>query len=871
MEDDSDSEDEYEKRTNRKRYSAHASHVTNVRFNRDDSYLYSVGGGDKIMMQWKTNFQMNDKELRKKSRNKIKPESWEPIGWVAMVVKSPHDGKPITALCHGGREASSNCPRFVSGGGDATIRLWEQGKGGNGYGMPSQLLKIDLLSPGIGRKPPVPQDIMDVMLSEKFVIGTNDGSLIEIDLHYDNNEAKASKEAEKFHQEHSSELNAIFDALDVDLAGTITARFMLKQLTLDYGIRKRLKNYSPSLSQALMPKNVVKTLKEIDANQDGVIDIDEFLKFAQHADVLYRENELDKKSRKRRLHGLGRHKTILHGHGKYISAVATHPTRPLFATTSNDRTICIWDIELHCIVAKCGLTAPGVSLAFDKTGTLLACGLMNGIVIVFNVSQKSKNRGTLSTLCQSALVVQRSATYGTQLELPGSKRKPSRLEKKMLAKNGPEAKSSPSKKKTNNKKDGDALSCVQFSPDSTKLAVGSRNGRVYFLKRTIQKENDSNIFVPYAVGKGHAAGLTKIDWSSNGNFVRTNSDDKFRLYFNSSNGKQDRLALEKRDSLFDTNTCTMTWATQGIWRPSTQEELMYVDHGNSTVERCLWEKYIQEYNEEDNYKTGKKKRGATFDRSTKKKSGKKFKDSKGVKCCNTSRDGKLMVAADDRQRIALWRYPAVDGSKCRLFAGHGNQASDVMFCSDDKWVVSVGGSDRTVIIWKHMLEPDGEEAAERKMLALQAGPQAPKALQDKENAVTEEDKWNLLESPIPSPQKDEEKWNMLESEEENPNKEEGEEGEEEEEEGGGGGGEEEGNDQMDNEDEKGGEEEEENEVEIDVGEVEDELENELENDGNGNDNVDVQENDETVIDTASAPAETDKKQDVENPEESPLP
>merc|ERR1711865_1104437 len=103
----------------------------------------------------------------------------------------------------------------------------------------------------------------DVMLSENFVIGTNDGSLIEIDLHYDNNEAKASKEAEKFHQEHSSELNAIFDALDVDLAGTITARFMLKQLTLDYGIRKRLKNYSPSLSQALMPKNVVKTLKEI--------------------------------------------------------------------------------------------------------------------------------------------------------------------------------------------------------------------------------------------------------------------------------------------------------------------------------------------------------------------------------------------------------------------------------------------------------------------------------------------------------------------------------------------------------------------------------------------------------------------------------
>ena len=196
------------------------------------STFRSIGGGDRIVMQWKTNFQLDDAAMKKKTRKKIKPLCWEPVGWVAMVVKSPHDGAPITSLCHGGREASSNRPRFVSGGGDRTIRLWEQGEGGGGYGMPRQLLRIDLPAPGPGRRPPMPMDIMDVMLSEKFVVGCDDGALVEIDLHYDGNEAKAAREAETFHQEHREELESIFDAMDEMMAGSITARRMLKQLTL---------------------------------------------------------------------------------------------------------------------------------------------------------------------------------------------------------------------------------------------------------------------------------------------------------------------------------------------------------------------------------------------------------------------------------------------------------------------------------------------------------------------------------------------------------------------------------------------------------------------------------------------------------------
>lgn len=31
----------------------HSSHVTNVKFNKDSTYLYSTGGNDTAVMQWK--------------------------------------------------------------------------------------------------------------------------------------------------------------------------------------------------------------------------------------------------------------------------------------------------------------------------------------------------------------------------------------------------------------------------------------------------------------------------------------------------------------------------------------------------------------------------------------------------------------------------------------------------------------------------------------------------------------------------------------------------------------------------------------------------------------------------------------------------
>ena len=270
---------------------------------------------------------------------------------------------------------------------------------------------------------------------------------------------------------------------------------------------------------------------------------------------------------------------------------------------------------------------------------------------------------------------------------------------------------SPATPSIKRKRDADALSCINFSPDSKILVVGSRNARLYFLKYMPSSLSvmgpasggsgggggQGEGFVTYAVGKGHASGLLKVDWSKDGTCVRSNADDRFLLYWNPVTGQQDRNSLEKRDLAWSTGQCLVQWPTIGMWHPSTEEELMYVDHGSSTLERAMWAQELFQHEEEEKIQ---KQKDSTMNRhSSKKKTKKKFLDPSKMKCCDMSKNGKMLVASDGRQRVALWRYPAVEGASCRLFAGHGSSTTDIRFACEDRWVVSVSGDDRNIIIW----------------------------------------------------------------------------------------------------------------------------------------------------------------------------
>jgi WD40 repeat protein len=42
-----------------KEYRGHSSHVTNVKFSKDGKYVYSVGGNDRTVIQWKVREDLN--------------------------------------------------------------------------------------------------------------------------------------------------------------------------------------------------------------------------------------------------------------------------------------------------------------------------------------------------------------------------------------------------------------------------------------------------------------------------------------------------------------------------------------------------------------------------------------------------------------------------------------------------------------------------------------------------------------------------------------------------------------------------------------------------------------------------------------------
>ena len=175
---------------------------------------------------------------------------------------------------------------------------------------------------------------------------------------------------------------------------------------------------------------------------------------------------------------------------------------------------------------------------------------------------------------------------------------------------------------------------------------------------------------------------------------------------------------------------------------------MYADHGSSTAERSLWEQRLRVHDAEAALlKSGRNADAHTFNRHTKTKSEKKFSDPKRVKACSRSHGGGLLISADDRQRIALWRYPAVEGAKCRLFAGHGTMASGVHFSAEDRFVVSVGGDDCSAMVWRHFSEPDEDEVAERKALAAQARVMALQLTNEAPSpkSPSQEEAWALLE------------------------------------------------------------------------------------------------------------------------------
>lgn len=67
-------------------------------------------------------------------------------------------------------------------------------------------------------------------------------------------------------------------------------------------------------------------------------------------------------------------------------------------------------------------------------------------------------------------------------------------------------------------------------------------------------------------------------------------------------------------------------------------------------------------------------------------------DGSDINYVETNRTRELLIAADDRACISLYRWPVLDNkSEAHTFAAHSEHVPRAKFSDDEKFIISIGG------------------------------------------------------------------------------------------------------------------------------------------------------------------------------------
>ena len=191
--------------------------------------------------------------------------------------------------------------------------------------------------------------------------------------------------------------------------------------------------------------------------------------------------------------------------------------------------------------------------------------------------------------------------------------------------------------------------CLEFNPSQTRLAAGSHDNMIYLY-------DISDIGYSFlCVLKAHSSYITSIDWSMDGNYIRSNCGAYELLFFDVEEQTQEKSgASNLKNTEWASQNCKLAWNVQGIY-----------PHGTDGT-------HIN-----------------------------------GVACLKSHN---LIATGDDYGLMNLYRDPCTeDFNKGRSYRGHSEHVVRVKFGNDGKYIVSVGGYDQTIIQWKREGEDTDED------------------------------------------------------------------------------------------------------------------------------------------------------------------
>jgi WD40 repeat protein len=186
------------------------------------------------------------------------------------------------------------------------------------------------------------------------------------------------------------------------------------------------------------------------------------------------------------------------------------------------------------------------------------------------------------------------------------------------------------------------LSDVKYSPDNQSFALGSMDHKIYLY--------NAETFRLKGTCDRHNGAIADFDFSADGVYIQSDSSDYEHLYFEAEDGSFFSAGSQLKDIKWSQWTCKFGWPMQGAWP--------FFD---------------------------KVEKGVAFEPSA----------------VHRSPNNQLLAVGDKSGAVKLMNYPAISkDAPVASEPGHVNPVAKVRFSCDGRYLLSMGKSDRCIIIWK---------------------------------------------------------------------------------------------------------------------------------------------------------------------------
>mmetsp|Transcript_1908 Transcript_1908/g.3713 ORF Transcript_1908/g.3713 Transcript_1908/m.3713 type:complete len:553 (-) Transcript_1908:165-1823(-) len=348
------------------------------------------------------------------------------------------------------------------------------------------------------------------------------------------------------------------------------------------------------------------------------------------------------------LHGT---RLILDGHYGYVKCVAAHPFESYYVTGSDDSTLRIWDIETRCCLSRFKFDEKEKPsyLRFSHSGYLLAVGLTTSKIVI--LAWRDCNLSEVKAVVSLPFKIDKSLKKSQQMDAKNSEFTTD-------------------------------VTVIKWSSDDLHFAAGHIDAiACIFSVRYFNDDptDDAAVFEhtleiqawPSLLDVSN--GLVDMQWSTDNQWLLTfTKDQDLMVWFlnRAAESFEHYLYWLDPDKVqFADDPLMAGWDVEGVFQS-------YVGWDGTDLNAVsLTRKMFHKTSPVSDYDLNARK------------------DKQQVKC-------KLLATADNKGYIRVHNYPAIKEAAHHYYSGHATQVSAVQWSANDEFLISVGGSDRSVFQWK---------------------------------------------------------------------------------------------------------------------------------------------------------------------------